>query len=123
VISSGRRLRRAVAAVASLAILALDPAFAEDAAPPGPPSAIEGAEDLEPEEAPPSPWVEYGSKAFDVFPIRVLSACAVVVGFGAFVVSVPLVAPGGQMEAIRSSWDYFVVGPVEYTVVRPLGDF
>lgn len=68
-------------------------------------------------------WAEGGAKAFDVIPIRLLSACAVIIGAGAFVVSVPLVGPGFQLEGIRSSWDYFVMGPYEYTFVRPLGDF
>jgi hypothetical protein len=43
-------------------------------------------------------------------------------GFGAFLVSVPLVAPAGRMTAIRESWEYFVLGPADYTFVRPLGE-
>jgi hypothetical protein len=125
--ASGRQLRRAVAATLSLALLGLHPALADEAPPPDAPDSqdapvMEGAEELPPEEAV-SPIAEYGAKAFDVFPIRILSACATVVGFGAFVVSVPLVAPGGRLQAIRDSWDYFVMGPVDYTFVRPLGEF
>jgi hypothetical protein len=121
--ASGRHVRRAVAAALSLALLG-HPALADEAPPPDAEdeAVMEGAEDLPPEEAV-NPFAEYGAKAFDVFPIRVLSACATVVGFGAFVVSVPLVAPGGRLQAIRDSWDYFVMGPVDYTFVRPLGDF
>ena len=83
----------------------------------------------EPEESaapvaePVSPFEQYAAQAFDVFPIRFLSAGATVVGFGAFIVSVPLVAPCGRLEAIRNSWEYFVIGPVDYTFVRPLGEF
>ena len=38
----------------------------------------------------------------------------------AYLVAVPLTAPGGHLA---SSWELFVVGPYEYTFVRPLGDF
>jgi len=106
----------------SLAVLAAHPALAEEApAPTAAPRAAEGVEDLVPEPTV-SPWQETAAKVFDVFPIRVLGACATVVGFGAFIVSVPLVAPGGRMTAIRESWNYFVIGPVDYTFVRPLGE-
>jgi len=91
------------------------------AAAPGDSSAA--AASLAPMPPGPNPWVDYATKAFDVIPIRLLSSTSVVIGFGAFVVSVPLVGPGFQMEGIRNSWDYFVMGPVEYTFVRPLGDF
>src|SRR5262245_40426458 len=107
----------------SLAILAVPPAGAEEEPPPPPTAAqaAEGGEDLVPEPEV-SPWEENLAKAVDVFPIRVLGACATIVGFGAFLVSVPLVAPAGRMTAIRESWDYFVLGPVDYTFVRPLGE-
>jgi hypothetical protein len=118
--ASGRHVRRAVAAVLGVALLAPCPGVADEAPPQAEP-ALEGSEDLQPEAA--SPLAAFGAKAFDVFPLRVLSACATVIGFGAFLVSVPLVAPGGQLQGIRDSWDYFVVGPVDYTFVRPLGDF
>ena len=124
-ISSRRSLRRAVAVVSSLAIVALEPALADDAPPEETAeSELPGTAAAEPMAEPAvNPWADYAAKAFDVFPIRVLSSSAVVVGFGAFLASVPLVGPGGQLEAIRASWDYFVIGPVDYTFVRPLGDF
>jgi pyruvate dehydrogenase E2 component (dihydrolipoamide acetyltransferase) len=113
------------------------PAAAQDPAPaaePSEPAAAEPAEaaapeapdaggELTPAEAPASAFEQNAAKAFDVFPIRVLSAGAMVVGFGAFIVSVPLVGPFGRVEAIRNSWEYFVIGPYDYTFVRPLGEF
>ena len=105
-----------------LAVLAVPPVLAEEPSPP--PTAAqqeEGGEELVPEEAV-SPWEETAAKVVDVFPIRLLGTCATIVGFGAFIVSVPLVAPAGRMQAIRESWDYFVMGPVDYTFVRPLGE-
>src|SRR5262245_39061880 len=104
----------------SLAVIAPPPASAEEPPPPTAAQAAEAGEDLVPE--PVSPWEETAAKVIDVFPIRLLGACATIVGFGAFIVSVPLVAPGGRMQAIRESWDYFVIGPVDYTFVRPLGE-
>lgn len=143
----GSRASR-VAALISCAALLAAPAAAQEGAPADEPSA-EAAAPAEPsEETPPaasaetgeatdegegeeagplavpvSPFEEGAAKAFDVFPIRFLSAGATVVGFGAFVVSVPLVGPFGRLEAIRNSWEYFVLGPVDYTFVRPLGEF
>ena len=128
--SWGRRSCRGVAVILGLALLSFDPARADDSGgagvpPPAPtPTAPPPAAD-EPD-APggaPNRWADAALKSFDVVPIRLLSATAVAVGFGAFIVSVPLVGPGFQMEGIRNSWDYFVMAPVEYTFVRPLGDF
>lgn len=115
--------------ILGLALVCFEPALADE--PPGSdepiaaPSAPQPAADaaLAPSDAAPSRWADGAAKAFDVFPIRLLSATAVIIGFGAFVASVPLVGPGFQMEGIRNSWDYFVMGPYEYTFVRPLGDF
>jgi hypothetical protein len=119
--ASGRHVRGAVALILSLALLPVAPALAQQAPPTTAPPAAEGSEELIGEGGP-SPWQDTAAKVVDVFPIRVLGACATVVGFGAFLVSVPLIAPGGQMTAIRESWDYFVMGPVDYTFVRPLGE-
>ena len=126
-----RRSRRTVAAILGLALVCFDPALADE-----PGAATETGEAQTPTAKPPDAdpavaqsdgapnrWADAATKTFDVFPIRTLSAAAVVVGFGAFIASVPLVAPGFQMEGIRNSWDYFVVAPAEYTFVRPLGDF
>ena len=119
--ASGRHARRTLAAMLSLALLAVPPALAEEAPAPTAAQAEEGGEDLVPEPVA-SPWEEAAAKVVDVFPIRLLGTCATIVGFGAFIVSVPLVAPTGRMQAIRESWDYFVMGPVDYTFVRPLGE-
>jgi len=148
----GWRARRVAALISCLAVIAAPAAAEEGAAPseavratpsdePGAPDAAapdelapeEKATEAEPgeeseETAAPvaeavSPYEQYAARAFDVFPIRLLSACASVVGFGAFLVSVPLVGPVGRLEAIRNSWEYFVIGPVDYTFVRPLGEF
>jgi len=120
--TSGRHVRGAVALLLSLAILAVHPAQSEEAPPAASAAQVaEGSEDLTAEPTP-SPWQETAAKVVDVFPIRVLGACATVVGFGAFLISVPLVAPAGRMQAIRESWDVFVLGPVDYTFVRPLGE-
>ncbi len=118
----GRHVRRAAALLLSLPVLSVHPALAEEAPPAASAAqAAEGSEDLAPEPTA-STWQDTVAKVVDVFPIRVLGACATVVGFGAFVVSVPLVAPAGRMQAIRESWEYFVLGPVDYTFVRPLGE-
>lgn len=117
-----RHLRRSLALLASLALLVAPPAAAEDPPPPPPaPEGAEGSRALPPEAAPPG-FEQVALKVVDVFPVRVLSACAALIGLGAFVISVPLVAPAGRMDAIRESWDYFVMGPVDYTFVRPLGE-
>jgi hypothetical protein len=129
--SFARRSRRALAVILGLTLFCFDPALADypgaagDPTPAPTPSAPAPAAAAPIAAAPavPNPWAEGATKAFDVIPIRLLSVAAVVIGFGAFVVSVPLVAPGFQMEGIRNSWDYFVTGPVDYTFVRPLGDF
>ena len=123
------RARRSVALSVGLALLCFDPALADEPGgvdqPVAATSAAPSADDAPgvPPDAAPSRWADGAAKAFDVFPIRVLSASAVVIGFGSFVASFPLVAPGFRMEGIRNSWDYFVIGPYEYTFVRPLGDF
>lgn len=61
-----------------------------------------------------------GEAAFDVLILRPLGAAATVGGFGAFLLTAPLLAPSWE---IPYGWDNFVVGPYEYTVERPLGDF
>jgi len=141
--SFARRSRRSVAAILGLSLLCFEPALADDpgaadepvpapapassAAPAAPsaaaPAAPAAAAPTPPAAAGPNRWADGAVKAFDVIPIRLLSTCSVIVGFGAFIVAAPLVAPGFQMEGIRNSWDYFVMAPVDYTFVRPLGDF
>ena len=129
--SIGRRSRRAVALSLGLVLLSFDPALAYDsgeagapapAPTPAPPAPAAGAP-VAPAGGASNAWADAAVKTFDVVPIRMLSISAVAIGFGAFLVSVPLVGPGFQMEGIRNSWDYFVMAPVEYTFERPLGDF
>jgi hypothetical protein len=112
---------RSLAALLCIAMFALDPAIADEPGPPTDAQAAAGAGSPTLTSTS-SSWADYGTKAFDVIPIRLLSTCATIVGFGAFIVSVPLVGPGAQLDGIRASWDYFVMGPVDYTFVRPLGE-
>jgi len=141
VTSCGWRAWRVAALIGCAALVAV-PAAAEEPAPAAEPASEAAPQDPTPlpdadstplpdepgdgaEAAaePESPYAIYAARAFDVFPIRFLSAGATVVGFGAFVVSVPLVGPFGHLEAIRNSWEYFVVAPADYTFVRPIGEF
>jgi len=57
---------------------------------------------------------------FDVLILRPLGAAATAGGFGVFLITAPLLAPS---QEIPYGWDTFVVGPYEYTVERPLGEF
>lgn len=118
-------MRRAVAIFAALALVGFEPAFADEPGDPATGGDAPAATDAAAQgvDSSSSRWADGAAKAFDVFPIRLLSSTAVAIGMGAFVVSVPLVGPGFQMEGIRNSWEYFVMGPYEYTFVRPLGDF
>lgn len=59
-----------------------------------------------------------GASTLDVVIIRPLGMLASAVGLAMFVVSAPFVAPSRDFD---TSWDVFVVGPAEYTFVRPLG--
>jgi hypothetical protein len=111
--SSGRRARRAWAALGALALVVSVPARADE--PAAGAAAREGVEEAEPAEPP----IGWGEKALDAALVRPLGAGATAVGFAFFVISVPLVAASG---GIRDSWDLFVMGPFDYTFVRPLGE-
>jgi hypothetical protein len=65
-------------------------------------------------------WGEIGAKTLDVALLRPLGAAATVAGFAFFLVSSPLSAASLR---IGTSWDTFVLAPVDYTFERPLGDF
>jgi hypothetical protein len=65
-------------------------------------------------------WAEIGAKTLDVVVLRPLGAAATVAGFAFFLVSSPLTAAS---QRIGTSWDTFVLAPVDYTFERPLGDF
>ncbi len=63
--------------------------------------------------------VGVGEIVFDVLVLRPLGAAATVGGFGAFLITAPLLAPS---QEIPYGWNTFVIGPYEYTVDRPLGE-
>ena len=115
-ISWGGRARPAWAALASLALI-LSNASPGVGQPPTP-HGEEGGTEPEPLEAV-SAWEEISLKAVDAVLVRPLGAVATAAGAAFFVISVPLVAASG---GIRESWEFFVIGPVDYTFVRPLGD-
>ncbi len=61
-----------------------------------------------------------GEAVFDVIILRPLGAAATAGGFGVFLITAPLLAPSRE---VPYGWETFVLGPYEYTVERPLGDF
>ena len=65
-------------------------------------------------------WGKVGASTFDVAWLRPLGAAASVGGFAFFLASSPLAALSGR---IGTSWDVFVLAPVDYTFQRPLGEF
>lgn len=60
------------------------------------------------------------AKAFDVIVLRPMGAVATGLGFVAFAVALPFTAATIGYE---DPWEVFVLGPAEYTFVRPLGSF
>ncbi len=62
---------------------------------------------------------ELGLKTLDAVVVRPLGAAASAAGLAFFLASLPLVAPARQ---IGTSWEIFVLAPVDYTFLRPLGD-
>jgi hypothetical protein len=71
------------------------------------------------EEETESAFSEVGIKVLDAVVVRPLGAVATVTGLAFFAISVPLVAPSGNIPV---AWEVFFLGPYEYTFVRPLGD-
>ena len=73
--------------------------------------------------------VDVAAGAFDVAILRPLNFVALAVGTGFFVVGSPLIAvhaatsEGTFAEGFEPSWEAFVYGPVDYTFLRPIGDF
>jgi hypothetical protein len=65
-------------------------------------------------------WRDVGAKALDAVVLRPLGAVASLTGLAMFLASTPLVVPSGR---VAESWDVFVLAPVDYTFLRPLGDF
>ena len=101
-----RRLAVAIATGLALSVCITTPALAET----GP--AVTEDEGIA--------WGEIGAGTFDLLVLRPLGAIASAAGFAFFVGSLPLVAPSWEFA---TTWDAFVLAPVEYTFERPLGDF
>lgn len=112
------RFAAAAAALAAVAVASTAPAI-------GPQD--ESAGDRDRQEPASVRWSEVGAATLDVALLRPLGAIASVTGFAFFLASTPLVAPSGRIgtlgDRIGTCWDVFVLGPVDYTFVRPLGDF
>jgi len=108
------RFAAAAAAVAAVAVASTAPAIGSQGE-----SVGDGVQAVD--------WAEVGATAFDVALLRPLGAIASVTGFAFFLASTPLVAPSGRIgtigDRIGTCWDIFVLGPVDYTFQRPLGDF
>ena len=62
------------------------------------------------------------NQSFDVLILRPTGMAALVVGFGLFVPAAIVTSPGGR-TSISDAWDFFVVPPADYALMRPLGDF
>lgn len=61
-----------------------------------------------------------GASVLDAIVLRPLGFAATVGGMIMFMASAPLVAPSQELP---TTWDIFVLGPYDYTFLRPLGDF
>ena len=97
------------------------------ASPPAAADDVGGGETIDIGEAPTDPEPEEGffsselpAQAMDAMLLRPLGAIASLCGFAMFLAAAPLVAPAREIPV---AWDIFVLGPVDYTFVRPLGDF
>ena len=112
-------LRRGSLTVLAAVLAVSTPAAADD---------VGGGETVDISEVPPADPVEEDrfslgelpAQAMDAVLLRPLGAIASIAGLAMFMVSAPLVAPSGELPA---TWDIFVFGPVDYTFMRPLGDF
>ena len=98
----GRRGRRLALA---LALLAVAPAPAQA---------------FERKQKPESHWGEFAPKLFDAAVLRPLGATSTVLGGVFFVATVPFTA---LSVGVDSAWEHFVMEPVDFTFLRPLGDF
>lgn len=110
-----RRARPWLAALAAVGV-------ALGAAPPA--SADETAEELGEQPAAQSSVgfdaVVIPETMFEVALLRPLGALATAAGFPLFLVSVPFMAPSGEIDW---AWDVFVMAPYEYTFERPFREF
>lgn len=96
-----RQLRSFFASVLALLLVAATPAVAEDT-------------DLGRDRP------NVGEFIFDIMILRPLGIQATLGGFGVFLITAPWLAPSRE---IPYGWDTFVMGPVDYTFKRPLGEF
>ena len=64
-------------------------------------------------------WSEVPEVAVDLLVLRPLGTAASAIGLVFFAASAPFTAPSG---GIYTSWDVFVMAPVDYTFLRPLGE-
>lgn len=60
------------------------------------------------------------SMVFDLALVRILGVAGLVVGTGAFLVSLPFSVPGGNAE---EAYERLMADPARYTFKRPLGEF
>jgi hypothetical protein len=74
----------------------------------------------EPPEEPKIDWSLRGPQVFDAVVLRPLGAGAALAGAGFFVIAAPL---AWYAEGIDAVYEFFVQEPVDFTFVRPLGDF
>lgn len=100
------RLRSTVVATLLLLLLAAPAAALEPPADTGDPWHVKAA--------------DIGAKTFDVVLLRPLGFLATAGGLACFAVASPFSAIA---QEIGTSWDIFVMGPADYTFMRPLGDF
>ncbi len=79
---------------------------------------------LEPPADDRAPWYvtvgNFGENTFDVLLLRPLGFVATVAGFACFTAALPFSAIA---QDIGTTWDIFVLGPADYTFLRPIGDF
>jgi len=60
-----------------------------------------------------------GAMTFDLLAARPLGLAATALGFGVFVLQLPLAIV--QEDGVRGPWESLVVTPAKYTFTRPLG--
>jgi len=75
------------------------------------------------EPKPERPSIDYddvGGKVFDAVVLRPLGVGFTVVGGLSFLIAAPLASYSVGFDEV---WDLFVMGPVDFTFLRPLGEF
>lgn len=68
----------------------------------------------------PIDYDEVGGKVFDALVLRPLGVGWTAVGGAGFLIAAPLASYAVGFETV---WELFVMGPVDFTFLRPLGDF